>query len=467
MSSGPRGYHPGPEWSRRRHGGEWGLAMLGEPVAAAAATSTNARGTEPATGSATPAVGDTRAHDAPPAADVTGPVDTAATADVTTVDRPAGEPEAGESVARPPSRYIGHRLPLDGVRGLAMLFVLLNHSGVALWTDLAPWLASGGAIGVDLFFVLSGVLISSLLLGEHGRTGSVDVWAFIVRRTKRIVPTLIGLYVGLALLALFIDRLELRDVGTSAAYALTFTANWSAVGFPLEALERHFGGGTMIVETLHTWTLAIEVHFYLMWSLALWAAVRRGWSYRRMAAVTIAVIVALAALRTYSYLDGTNWLVLRTSTYSRLDSPLVGTLVGIAFMAGWFSRPSRSLTAAGTVGILAILAVGFLADSGFSALPLGLYTVMAVAAATCMAAVIADPDSLLARALSMRWLIFLGTTSYSIYLWHQGIFLLFELHTPSWPDPVRMAVAVTVALLVGALSHHQIERRFMLVRRAG
>jgi peptidoglycan/LPS O-acetylase OafA/YrhL len=445
-----------PEWLRRLQGGEWGLVMLGEPAAATAATSTNATDTgsvvRPSDATPRHAGGGT---DVAPADSSVG-----AGTDVAPADTPVG---AGDTVApeRKPSRYIGHRPPLDGVRGLAMVFVLLNHSGVALWTDAAPWLATGGAIGMDLFFVLSGVLVSSLLLGEHARTGSVDLRGFVVRRFRRIVPTLASLYVGLALLSLVIDRLVLKDVATSAAYALTFTANWSAVGFPLDILERNFGGGTMIVETLHMWTLAVEVHFLLMWSVSLWVAVRRGWSYGRMAAVTIAVIVVLVAIRTYSYLDGTNWLVLRTTTYSRLDSLLIGTLVGIAFMAGWFSRPSRALTAVGAVVLGVILALGFLAHSDFAAYPLGLYTVMAVASAAMMAAVIADPDSLLSRLLSMRWLLFLGATSYSIYLWHQPLFLMFELHTPSWPDPVRMAVAVGVALVIGAVSHRHIEMRFM------
>jgi peptidoglycan/LPS O-acetylase OafA/YrhL len=422
------------------------VTVQGEPVAAGAVLGGDA-------------VSATVEEVAPPVGGVSATVGEAAATPVGSGDVQAD--------ARPRARWLGHRPPLDGVRGLAMMFVLLNHIGVALWTDAAPWLATGGAIGVDLFFVLSGVLIASLLLGERDRSGAVDVRGFIVRRTMRIVPALVAVLLALLVGSLLIDRLVLGDVLTSVAYSLTFTQNWSAVGFPLDPLEDLFGGGTMVIELLHTWTLAIEVHFYLMWSLALWVAVRRGWSYRTMAIVTVAVIGVLATLRTLAYLDGTNWLVLRTLTFSRLDAPLMGTLVGIAFMAGWLSRPYRWLTVVGAVGLVAILGVGFLADSQFAALPLGLYTVMAGAAALCMAAVVADPGSPLARLLSMRWLMFLGTTSYSIYLWHQGLFLLFELHTPSWPDPVRTVVAVSVALAVGYVSHHQIERRFMQRRRTG
>ena len=423
--------------------------MHPEPMAgragtpSAAGTSTAPDPTVPGDASADPASADA----APP-----GDIDTAGTRATT-----ARRPEA--------RRSFGHHPALDGLRGLAILLVLLNHSGIGLWSDAEPWLAPGGALGVHLFFVLSGLLIASLLLGEQARTGGIDLRAFAGRRVRRLVPTLVVLLVALAAAALVLDHLVLRDVASSAAYVLTFTANWSAVGFPLAPLERAFGGGTMVVETLQTWSLAIEVHFYLLWSLALWAAVRRGWSHRRMAVATALAIAVIAGVRAASYAGGTDWFTLYASTYSRLDAALVGTLVGIAYMAGWL-RPSRGLTAAGWAGLAALLVMAVVDDGSSPALPLGLYTVLAGGAAAGMAAVLTDPTSRLGRVLTMRWLMFLGTVSYSVYLWHQGVFLLFQLHAPSWAGPVRLVVGVTVALLVSTASYHLVERRFMRRRSA-
>lgn len=372
----------------------------------------------------------------------------------------------GEAAEQAPVRVFGHHPALDGVRGVAILLVLLNHSGIALWAGAADWLAPGGAMGVHLFFVLSGLLIASLLLGEHARTGTVDLRAFLVRRARRLVPTLAALLAALAVASVVLDRLVLGDVASSAAYALTFTSNWSAIGFPLAPIERALGGGTMVIETIQTWSLAIEVHFYLLWSVALWTAVRRGWSHRRMALLTTLVIVVLAVVRARSYAGGTDWFTLYAATYSRLDAALVGTLVGIAYMAGWLRRPHRHLTTAGWVGLGAILVAAFLDDGSLPALPLGLYTVLALGAAAGMAAAVTDPGSRLGRVLTVRWLMFLGTVSYSLYLWHNAVFLMFELHTPTWPGPVRMVVGVTVALGVSYASYHLIERRFMRPRRS-
>lgn len=163
-----------------------------------------------------------------------------------------------------PARWVA----LDGLRGIAVLLVVLVHSGNSLWPGARTWLCPGGPLGVHLFFVLSGFLITTVLLDEADRRGRIDLRAFAGRRARRLVPALVVLLGALAVLAAARPRLPLRVVESSAVYVLTFTANWQVNGHDLPLVERVVGHGGMAVEVLHTWSLAIEVQFYVMWAVA-------------------------------------------------------------------------------------------------------------------------------------------------------------------------------------------------------
>ena len=369
-------------------------------------------------------------------------------------------------VATSPVARLGHRPALDGLRGIAIALVVLVHSGNSLWPEAKGWLAQGGPLGVHLFFVLSGFLITTMLLAEHGSTGRIRVGRFAVRRARRLVPALVAVLAVLGAMAALGVRLRVATVASSAVYIFTATANAMMLGFIFPGLNEVTDGGGIVPELMHTWSLAIEVQFYVLWALALWALTRLGVPLRWMAALTAAAIVALAVARYLALANGTTWLDLYFSTWSRLDAPLVGSLAGMAFVAGWCERvPRRLLVVLGAAGLVGLLATAFLTDWTLQALPKGLYTVLALGAALTVLAVVTVGDGRLAGVLSFGPLVWLGTVSYSLYVWHYGIFFTIERRDPSWPGPVRLLVGVGVALVVSAASYYLVERPFLRRRR--
>src|SRR4051812_33331846 len=172
---------------------------------------------------------------------------------------------------------------LDGVRALAVMMVLLHHVSV-------PYLL-GGFIGVSVFFVLSGYLISSLLLDEVARTGRVDLPAFFRRRATRLYPALV-VAVVLAIVVALVDHNEVGDTTLGAPLALGYVTNlagwrgWAFAGF-----------------LSHTWSLAVEAQFYLLWPIVLvWLARRRGVAAGCLALA--AACLALSFLNTATSLTG-------------------------------------------------------------------------------------------------------------------------------------------------------------------
>ena len=313
---------------------------------------------------------------------------------------------------------LGHRRALDGLRGVAVLLVVLVHSGNSLWPSAAGWLAKGGPLGVHMFFVLSGFLITAMLLGEHGRTGRIRLGDFALRRARRLVPAVVAVLAVLAAAAALGDRLRVGTVASSAVYMFTGTTNNMLTGFRFRWADDVTGGG-IVTELLNMWSLATEAQFYALWAVTLWALTRAGVRLRWMAALTAVAVAALAVARYRAYAGGAIWLDLYFTTWSRLDAPLVGALAGIAFVAGWPGRVDRRLLAGprDTVGLAAFLATAFLTDWTLPALPRGLnILVLALCAALTILAVVRSGDSGLARVLSWRPLAWLGTISQLLYV---------------------------------------------------
>src|SRR5258706_1211587 len=177
---------------------------------------------------------------------------------------------------------LGHRPTLDGLRGVAVLMVMLSH------TDLTWLSTSGGFVGVHVFFVLSGFLITSLLLEEHGKTGTIRIGPFYPRRALRLLPAIAVLMIAALVVAWASgSSSELKDVGTSVVMMLTYSTNWFRISgqFPSESLG-------------HAWTLAVEEHFYIAWPLVL-LGLLRILGRRRIMADLVPALVPVAAWRIY------------------------------------------------------------------------------------------------------------------------------------------------------------------------
>jgi peptidoglycan/LPS O-acetylase OafA/YrhL len=353
------------------------------------------------------------------------------------------EADAGAS---PPRVYLGG---LDGLRAVAVIGVLAYHAGVAG--------VGGGLLGVDVFFVLSGFLITTLLVAERQRRGSISLSRFWCRRARRLLPALLIMLTLVAWCGRWFGVDSLSQLRGDALSTLLYVANWHYV-LANQSYFVHFGAPSPL---LHTWSLAVEEQFYLVWPLVAVLALRR-WGGRGLAAVAGSGVVVSAGLTAALYAAGTNVSRLYYGTDTRAQELMVGCLLALVVprmrARVTASAPARrALAGAGLAGAgvlaWALHAVGgqgsFLYDGGF--LVVALATAAVVAVAACR------PDGPGARALAVPPLRYIGRISYGLYVYHWPLFLILDhAHTGLVGVPL-LAVRLVVTLVVAALSFHLVE----------
>ena len=289
---------------------------------------------------------------------------------------------------------------LDGLRGVAILFVLLAHSHF-------DWFPGGGIVGVHMFFVLSGFLITGILL-RRGLT-----WHFYKRRAVRLFPALALVLATYLALAPALGW-ELWEAAAVAGYV----ANWA------DTYQLHY-----------LWSLAVEEQFYVVWPLLLVGLARIG---KRFAlAATITLLAGLHIERAYGYATGWDWNRIYDGTDTVAVSLLAGCLLAQLRDLGWRVRPRRAAVVAFGLLVAGVLTLTQHTDEGQAFLAYGGLTGIALAGAI----VIAAPPAFLRDRLLVR----LGTISYGLYLWH---LLLINVGYELWRDvePIAFALlAVPVA----------------------
>jgi peptidoglycan/LPS O-acetylase OafA/YrhL len=362
---------------------------------------------------------------------------------------------AGRSVA--PFR-LAHRPALDGLRGLGVVIVTAAHLGEFLWPEAKGWfLYPGGVVGVDLFFALSGFLITALLVGEVDRHGRVRLASFLWRRVLRLSPALV-VVVGVVFLAACTGVVDNPVVGQ--AKRSVWTVLYLQVWQPVDHMAQP--------ELTHTWSLAVEMHFYLLWS-ATAAAVALVLPRRARPALAVAAagLVALVAVtRSLRFGDGATLTDLYFTTPSRLDEPLVGSIGGLAFASGWLDRlPPRAFAAAAVGGVAGIAWLSTVVDP-FTPWPYrGGLTLVAAVATVAVVGAAGLAGGRARRLLACRPLAGLGLCSYSVYLWHLPVFIVLSRATPAWPSPARAATGLAVTAALSAATYLGIERPAQRYRR--
>ncbi len=345
--------------------------------------------------------------------------------------------------------------PLDGVRGVALVAVLLFHGGVHQ--------ARGGFLGVDLFFVLSGYLITDLLLARP-----VDLGRFAVRRARRLVPALVVVVAAIGLATQVgwggTDRTAwARDALAALAYVSNWRFAFTGTGY--------FDETVLPSPLLHTWTLGVEAQFYVVWSIVV-AVVRR---HRRNAAplvrsLAVAAVLASWAAAILSAGDGAPSPRAYYGTDTRAHAIFAGAALAAALRArrGVDDRRSTVVWSAGPVvttavpaaSMLALVVVWMAVDGQSPWWGQGGMVLVDLAGVGLICGVVLAPDGPVGRLLSLRPLVALGLISYSAYLWHWPVNLVLN-HGRTGLTGAGLLVARLVATAVlGTVSWALIERTF-------
>jgi peptidoglycan/LPS O-acetylase OafA/YrhL len=337
---------------------------------------------------------------------------------------------------------LGYRPALDGLRGVAIALVVSFHA--------FGWPAEG-TLGVDLFFVLSGFLITTLLLEEHDATQTIDVWKFYARRVRRLMPALgvmLAPFVLLALGAAVTGSLQLRTlVGLGAA--LTYTSNIVAAADP----------SAVPAALIHLWSLAAEEQFYILWPIILLALLRRGGTRLVVGALTLLLVLAIA-YRLRLVVGGASIERLYYAPDTHADSLIVGCAFGCCFVRGWL--PTRLIASAQTRTVLGTAMLGLIAAAALlvDRLParipyeaLLIPTAFAVASGILIVTSVAGASAV-SSCLCVRPLVSLGRISYSLYLWHLPLLVAFA-------GVERQFGLRTVAAVVSAIGVAAASRRFV------
>ena len=349
--------------------------------------------------------------------------------------------------------------PLDGIRALAVLAVLATHAGI-------PFLP-GGFVGVDVFFVLSGFLITSLLYDELATTGRINLGGFWTRRARRLLPAaLVMIAAVVAARSLFVPD-SVSGLRWDAITTALWSGNWR---WALQGTNYFAQGGTPS-PLQHTWSLAVEEQFYLLWPLLLLAcrAVRR----RRVLALSLAGVAA-SALATYVLARVASPGRVYFGTDTRAQELLVGAALAALLAPTWRSRAATPLGTQppqraerrpwplllSACGLIALTGIATVADGAPSEFRDGLMLFTALAAAALVAGVVLDSGQPVARLLSTAVMVGIGRISYGLYLWHWPVYLALDGERTGLHGYVLAALRVGVTGLLAGAS-------FVLVERPG
>ncbi len=345
----------------------------------------------------------------------------------------------------------GYIPALDGIRAVAVVAVLCYHGGIG-------W-AAGGFLGVDAFFVLSGFLITGLLLKEWGGTGGIALGSFWARRARRLLPALllvlaaVALYAGAAAPASQLN--QIRDDGLAS---LGYVANWRFIVNDLSYFEQFAVPSPL----RHFWSLAIEEQFYLVWPLIVVGILtwRKG-SVRALAAIVAPAAIGSAVLMALLYEPGTDPSRVYYGTDTRAQSLLVGAL-----LAMWFTRhpvvEGRHRRAAlhGAALVVAVV-LGWVWSSTSeqaSWLYQGGFLLLAVLVVVVIASVSQPQSGPLGAVLSLRPIRWIGLISYGLYLWHWPVFVFLSPTRTDLDGDELFALRLAMTFAIATVSYYAVER---------
>lgn len=345
---------------------------------------------------------------------------------------------------------IRHYIPgLDGLRALAVLAVIAYH--------LAPHLIPGGYLGVDIFFVISGFLITTLLITEHARHGKINLRQFWLRRARRLLPALFATILVICSVVFFVRGDILVGIGQQILGAATFSSNWVEV-----MVGANYFSNNETHLFMNFWSLAVEEQFYLLWPFATLLLIGIIKKPKIGVLVTSLLAVASAAWMAYLFTGGAS----ATRVYYGTDTHIFGLMIGagLAFFSRaqnanqplrrlsqpfWklrrFPKTSQMLGIASLGGLTALFFA--LPDQSDLAYRGGLF-LASILTAMVLVATVSKPGAL-QKIFKLKPLEWIGSRSYGIYLWHWPILVLLRYllpyDTPWWMTPISLVVLTFTA----------------------
>ncbi|QYG93008.1 acyltransferase family protein [Iamia sp. SCSIO 61187] len=359
----------------------------------------------------------------------------------------------------PPRRPLMRNVPaIDGMRAVAVTGVLLFHGGVS-------WMP-GGFLGVDVFFVLSGYLITTLLLRERVATGAIDLRAFWIRRLRRLAPALLVLLAAVGVAAPFlIEGTQRASVRGDGLAALGYVANWRFI-----VTEQSYFAGTPS-PLRHLWSLSVEEQWYLVFPLVVAALVRSVRRIRLVCAGLVAATIASALWMAHLSSGPVELSRAYYGTDARAHSLLVGAVLAVVAAQWPVHRARRLLAGLGTLGAGVVVAAFVLVSEADRWMYRGGFLGLALASAAVVAAVaLPHRPGPLATALGWRPLVAVGRISYGLYLWHWPVDVALTPErtgldgAAAWQQPALLALRTAVAVAAAVASYRWIEEP---VRRHG
>ncbi|EGQ3229615.1 acetyltransferase [Staphylococcus pseudintermedius] len=341
---------------------------------------------------------------------------------------------------------------LDGVRAVAVIAIIIYH--------LNPQWLSGGFLGVDTFFVISGYLITSLLLTEYHNTGKIELMSFWLRRVKRLIPAVLFLVMGVIVLSLNFMPTEIQKVRADSIAAIFYVSNWWYIMQNVDYFEQ------FAVQPLkHLWSLAIEEQFYLVFPivlLSLLSFIRRLKSIRII--FLILLVISMIAMMVL-YVPNENVARVYFGTDTRIQTLLMGVLLALVWppfqLKAKVNRQMRTLIdTAGVVG-LAILFICFkFVSETNSILYYGGFFLISTVTLLVIASSV-HPSGYFAKFLGNKVFTFIGSRSYSLYLWHYPIIVLIHHQfVQGQIPPLVYVVEILLMVLMAEFSYKFIEQPF-------
>lgn len=376
----------------------------------------------------------------------------------------------GHALMRDDESEVSHRrlaylAPLDGVRAFAVVAVMMYHGGISFMT--------GGFMGVDVFFVLSGFLITSLLVGEFRESLTIKLGAFWARRARRLLPALFLMLLFVAFFAsVIVPKGTYGALRLDALSTLLYVSNWHFI----LVNSNYFNETAAASPLLHTWSLAVEEQFYLVWPLVVLGVLHFTKSLRALFALCCAAAVG-SALWMYVLFDGaasTNRVYLGTDTRSQCLFIGCALAVGLVLMTqhshaegrlrrGELWRPAgrRGRWLCASAGVAGAVGAGVIWVRTNQTTPFpyrGGFFLIGIATAAVILSAVGAPRSVVPRFLALPPVRYVGQISYGLYIWHWPLFIWIDHARTGLSGAALFGARVLVTFAVSVASFHLVER---------